>query len=154
MWQSPYHHHHSLGGLLDQQPQPPQQQNGKEPLTAKYCLLCEDHHVVTSHCRWQILKHTVYISVLWSRNTSTFFGAGSSFVPFFGFGFSSSYILPLKLFYNYIIIVPYKRVRNEFFFILASSKLTAENIYKKDNFGSGLKGQCHENFFQTETKER
>ena len=38
-----------------------------------------------------------------------------------------------------IIVILYhtKRGRNELFFILASSKMTAENIYYKDNFGSG-----------------
>ena len=103
MWQSPYHHHHSLGGLLDQ-PQPPQQQNGKEPLTAKYCLLCEDHHVVTSHCRWQILKH-IYIRVV-EPKYQYFFRRRLLLCPFFWLRFQFQ-----LYFYNYIpvIIVPYKR---------------------------------------------
>ena len=63
-----------------------------------------------------------------------FFGSNSTCVPYFGS--CSSHTLPLK---TYITVVPWEICLtadiNEFFFILASSKLTAVNIYKKDNFG-------------------
>ena len=67
------------------------------------------------------------------------FGFSAPFVHNFGSGYSSSacHTLPLKTVPYYNSSTIRNKSQRRFFFILASSKLTTVNIYKKDNFGSG-----------------
>ena len=105
-----------------------------KPHISHFLGFCLPPGIFAAKCVWRLVFSSVAEPKLFIFGS----GSGSPFVHNFGYGSGSS-SCHFKLHFNNCTRRNMYKLR--FFFILASSKLTAENIYFRKSVGSGSRSQ-------------